>query len=380
MSYDNNNWALWVKKWISINLLIIILVTTFSFFTIKAFRENFTDDYIVTNYENILYGSAVEDSSLIKLDIVKQLQPNIIAIGSSRVMQFRKNYFYNQDFYTLGGLAASLDEARYVYHQIKAVYTPKVVILGVDLWWLNPKFQQSNRYDTLSNNDNYNRRYAKLLTEMKNNPKILQQLLNLSAINKQDSLGNRETVGLTAAVYSDGYRLSDGSYQYGRFITHPEPLKERFQDTHNRIDDGNRRFDQTNEIDINQMDNFLNLIREMRDNGTHVIVFLPPFPNEIYTRMYDSDKYHDFLLAFEKNIQSICNNENVSFFDCSNLIWLGASDEETIDGFHGSELAYGRIINKMAEDKTLAPYINLSLLQEEINNPVSTIQMIPCSQ
>ena len=121
-------------------------------------------------------------------------------------------YFYNQDFYTLGGLAASLDEARYVYHQIKAVYTPKVVILGVDLWWLNPKFQQSNRYDTLSNNDNYNRRYAKLLTEMKNNPKILQQLLNLSAINKQDSLGNRETVGLTAAVYSDGYRLSDGSY------------------------------------------------------------------------------------------------------------------------------------------------------------------------
>lgn len=87
-----------------------------------------------------------------------------------------------------------------------------------------------------------------------------------------------------------------------------------------------------------------------------------------------------FLLAFEKNIQSICNNENVSFFDCSNLIWLGASDEETIDGFHGSELAYGRIINKMAEDKTLAPYINLSLLQEEINNPVSTIQMISCSQ
>ena len=161
---------------------------------------------------------------------------------------------------------------------------------------------------------------------------------------------------------------------------HPEPLKEGFLYTHNLIDDGNLRFDQTNEIDINQMDNFLNLIREMRDNGTHVIVFLPPFPNEIYTRMYDSDKYHDFLLAFEKNIQSICNNENVSFFDCSNLIWLGASDEETIDGFHGSELAYGRIINKMAEDKTLAPYINLSLLQEEINNPVSTIQMIPCSQ
>lgn len=39
MSYDNNNWALWVKKWISINLLIIILVTSFFFSQSKLLEK-----------------------------------------------------------------------------------------------------------------------------------------------------------------------------------------------------------------------------------------------------------------------------------------------------------------------------------------------------
>ena len=95
--------------------------------------------------------------------------------------------------------------------------------------------------------------------------------------------------------------------------------------------------------------------------------------------MYNSNKYKDFLLDFENSVRYICEEEKITFFDCSNLAWIGASEDETIDGFHGSEVAYGRIMKILTDDEILAQYVNVGYLNNLLDNPVSNLLLVPCN-
>ena len=54
-------------------------------------------------------------------------------------MQFRSEMFGDQgrSFYNTGGLIHSIDDLQNFFDRLPADATPKVVILGVDFWWVN---------------------------------------------------------------------------------------------------------------------------------------------------------------------------------------------------------------------------------------------------
>ncbi len=373
---NNDKWKSWTKKWIWINAFLILAFLTVTISILHIFREDYSDEEIISHYPNILYGSAITESSNIKFKIIKEKKPNVVAIGSSRVMQFRSMYFKNNDFYTMGGTASSLDEAQYTFDKISKICKPSIVILGVDLWWLNPNFKQQNRYRNQEEEQNINtQKYFDLWVNLKDNGKLREALLNYTDIKEKEEYGNRDTVGLSSAVKSEGYRLDDGSYQYGEIIKKKESTDIKFKDTHNRILKGNARFQWADDIDYEQLDKLKYLIRDMKQNNVHVMVLLPPFPDEIYNTMYNSEKYHTFIDKFEESIQTLCISENVSYYNCGNLSWIGASDNETIDGFHGSDLAYARIVKKMTDDNYFSEYVDEELLDHLIKNPISCLQI-----
>lgn len=274
-------------------------------------------------------------------------------------------------------MIASIDDAYDTFRRIQKTHTPKVIILGVDLWWLNAKYKHGNTDIADLTED---ARYEKLAVEMFRNKAVRKQMFHLGDLREKDTLGGRMTVGLSAAARANGYRLSDGSYQYGKNIQQSEAVTSRFLDTHQRIEHGSTPFQAADDIDYERLESLHRLILEMKESGSHVVVFLPPFPDEIYMRMYNSEKFHNYLVNFEEKTREICQSEGVSFFDCSNLQWLGGADEETYDGFHGSERAYGRVARKLAEDEMLKQYIDLELLDQAVSHPVSTGLLIPCSE
>lgn len=379
MRDKNEDWKSWVLRCFAINLSILIFLIAAGAAILHVLREDYSNGEIVELHDIVLYGPAFEDNYEIKFGIINEEKPNVVAIGSSRTMQFRSAYFYGKDFYTMGGTAGSIDEARYTFEKIKENYIPKVIILGVDLWWLNPNFKHHNWYETYNEEKGFSNRIAKALEQIFLNRKIRQQLKHLSDIHEKDLYGDRVTVGLSAAVKFDGFRLSDGSYQYGELICKNETIENKFKDTHERIDKGRNRFEYASQIDMGQLNKLHELLRVMANSGAHVIVFLPPFPNEIYSRMYNSNKYKDFLLDFENSVRYICEEEKITFFDCSNLAWIGASEDETIDGFHGSEVAYGRIMKILTDDEILAQYVNVGYLNNLLDNPVSNLLLVPCN-
>lgn len=96
------SWKRWVMLWVTIVFGLLILVAGLSLYLVSAFREDFTNEEVIANYQRVLYGSAIIDRPWVKFDIVAQSKPDVIAIGSSRVMQFRSRYFRNRSFYTMG--------------------------------------------------------------------------------------------------------------------------------------------------------------------------------------------------------------------------------------------------------------------------------------
>ena len=374
-----NVWKTWICRLLTVNIFILFGFFLVSTLILYEFRELYNDDEILLECDNVLLGSAITDSSLMKFKVVAQKKPRVVAIGSSRVMQFRSNYFVNKDFYTMGGTSGSIIDAHQTFRRINKYYTPDVVILGVDLWWLNPNFSHTSKLGHLDAlRESKYKKNLQLMEFMKDNAEMRNMLFHLSDIKELDVLGHRKTVGLSAAVKADGYRLVDGSYQYGRMLTvdlkEPEEL---FKDTHERLDNRSRLFEAAIDIDYGELERLKALIKEMSMNGCHVVVFLPPFPDEIYTRMLNDDNWRFFLSKYEKSVKDCCAEANVQFFDFSNVLWVGSNDNECLDGFHGSEMTYSKIVKAMLSDKAFAEYIDKDYLNYVLEHPVNRFQAIP---
>ena len=377
-----NAWKIWVRRWLLINIVAVFGFFSISTLILGEFRELYSDDEILSEYDDILLGSAITDSSLIKFKVIEQKKPKVVAIGSSRVMQFRSNYFVNKDFYTMGGTAGSLIDAEKTFARIRKSYTPEVVILGVDLWWLNPNFSHASQLGRLDEiRESKYKKYFQLVEFMKANAEMRNMLFHLDDIKEMDIVGKRKTVGLSAAAKSEGYRLADGSYQYGSMLTADfKTSAELFKDTHKRLDNRNSRFEAADDIDYGEFERLKKLVREMKETGCHVIVFLPPFPDEIYSRMSNHDEWRFLLANFERSVKEYCAEENIQFFNFSNVLWVGSNDDECLDGFHGSEMTYTKIVRSMLSDKIFAKYVDSDYLDYILEHPANRFQAIPLNE
>lgn len=368
-----DNYYAWLKKTMFFNVVLVVIIMGVVYAVLSIYRENYSELQVLNDYENILYGSALEEGSTVKFDIIKRRQNKVVALGSSRVMQFRAEFFRNKDFYTMGGVGSSIDEVAFAWKEINTTYIPDVIILGVDPWWFNPNFKQLNRF--AETDKEIFRKYKQLFR----NPKVMKQIFHIGEIKSRDLIGGRKTVGLNAAVNGDGYRLSDGSYQYGRVIQDKKSKEKKFKETYERMERGTStdRFVWCDRVSKSELMKFSNLLSDIKSSGAHLIVFLPPFPHEIYEFMDSSPHYNTFLHDYMNSTEKLCSDMNVTFYNFTDLADIGATDDETIDGFHGSETAYARILEKISLDKKISKYLLKEYLQEAVNNPIDDLQAIP---
>lgn len=349
---------------------------------VHRLNETYVGDAVVIDrqlHENALYGSALtNDTGFLKYGIISRTQPEIIALGSSRSMQFRAPFFKDATFYTTGGLGHSIYGMEDVFDRISSDYVPKIVIFAVDWLWLNPNIQPNESLLIFKENNTISNRmylYKRLHQELWANENVRAQLIHPEIV-ARDLIGNRPTIGLAAGAKSDGFR-PDGSFQYGWFILHPQSTEERFDLAHRGIQNGTTGFERCDHVDEKKILKLASLIAKMRERGAHVIVLLPPFPNEIYQALMESKGHRDFILQFEGSVRDLCAEQNVPFYDFSNMAWLGASDEEAYDGYHASERAYGRIVLQFESDPVIAPYINKDFIEQCMVNSDHPYQIIP---
>ena len=95
-------------------------------------------------------------------------------------------------------------------------------------------------------------------------------------------------------------------------------------------------------------------------NNVKVVGFLPPFAPDVLNEIIASNNFN--------YMDSIYNKLNISFNKYNHELWdftdpkkINSDDTEFIDGFHGGDLTYLKIIKYMADNNSLIKdYININ--------------------
>lgn len=293
--------------------------------------------------KDFLYGPAFRDKrSAFKLYTTLLCKPKILILGTSRVMQFRQPVFLSRDVYNAGGGVTYLWEYKKFLQALPSEQKPKILIMGLDQWQFNEHWKPEKFREEVDEWGNLNA--APVMNMLFNKWKEIYKYYfqgRISSIKLFSNLFEFRGIGLSAVVENRGFRR-DGSYRYAEM--NQEKWEKRFEDAFDRIEKGSDIFTYAKDIDQNRVSILKDFLNYCHEEKIEVIAFLPPFSSEVYERLKDKEQGYAYIFKIHRELEPLFHSHHFTFCDFTNLAWLHASDEETIDGFHGSEKAYLRIL------------------------------------
>jgi hypothetical protein len=93
------------------------------------------------------------------------------------------------------------------------------------------------------------------------------------------------------------------------------------------------------------------LIRFCGEKGIKLVVFLPPVTNRIYQAIMDHPEQYGHLTALRRAIKTL----PVEAYDFTEISSVGSTDCECLDGFHGGDVTYQRLLLKILEINPHSP-------------------------
>ena len=322
-----------------------------------------------------LLGFLLDESSYkyVKLRTISIIdRQNIISLGSSRVLQFREKMFEGS-FYNAGYAIESIEDFELFISLLPEDKLPTILIIGLDQWMFNENYDDLRNPTKIQSyinfkKDDFEKFYQKinLLYGMFNNGKIEWRKWHD---------GPEKTIGLNARLKSSGFR-NDGSKLYGQQIENLINQNEsafdyQFIDTYDRISKGRSRFQPFPKVNESALEILEKFLLYCREKNIHVVSFLPPYATDIFNKMIDTGEY-SALNALPLRLEPVFDKYRFEFYDFSSFKFFGASDREAIDGFHGSEKVYTRILIEMLEKgSALNSFCDLPELRTYLKNSIN---------
>jgi hypothetical protein len=324
----------------------------------------------------VLFGLAYSDPCpFYKLRGVLRRQPHILALGTSRVLALRSEFFRpDADFFNAGNGVTRLRHYRAFLDRIPRGQEPRILLLGLDQYFYNAAFD-SLALDGMEAEWSGDRDRSDLFFAYWRRV-YLDWAAGKISLRRLAHRGDLHWSGLTAGMYGNGFR-NDGSYSWARHAAQPDSPDDPdygFSNTHDRIAKGNRRFEHGEKASEASLRETGLLLEACKARGIHVVGFLPPFAHVILEEMLSRPKDYGYLRELKPKLDSIFARAGFPLRDFSDLAALGASDRETVDGYHGSEKAYLRLFIHLAEaDSSLRawalPIARLEELLARSGNP-----------
>jgi hypothetical protein len=279
---------------------------------------------------DILYLSGLsQDVASYKLELAKAEHPEVIAIGSSRALQVR-DFFFSKSFVNWGLAVRSVGQLEWATRAIVTLQPrPKLVIIFLDAWWFNERHQSAK--------DVYVLRQAHLSNIYRNTYVLIKNLF-------VGKLSNRDKrLGLGAIRSNQGFDYY-GSFHYVAEVTGRAEPDVRFENTLRRIQTQDDRWIGGDEANHLAIERWRTATTELENNGVQVITILPPFSSVVVDKMRLSGNY-GYLWRLAEQLGG-------SVLDYTDPRRLPAfSDCEFIDGSHGGEVLYARLLFDVAQQR-----------------------------
>lgn len=289
-----------------------------------------------------LFGSGmVQNFPEYKVALYREVKPSVITLGSSRVMQFRGRHF-TEPYLNIGGTAGNLAILRSTAEALIAEHKPKVIILGLDFWWFTKKWEADphkpvpltmGAYATTF--DILKTPYEWLLTGKISLAEFFAPLTGAFEAHKY---------GIMAQRFADGFG-SDGSWNYTADITgQQKPFDFKFQDTLKQVSYGIKGFAWSPEVGEAHVEALAELVCKLKSRGIAVYTFIAPVAPTVRASMKERESLYPHLFKLQEALEQ----RGVNVLDFGDPATLGSSDCEFVDGFHGGDVTYARILQRMA--------------------------------
>lgn len=281
-------------------------------------------------------------------------RPALVALGSSRVMHVRAGMFGADSpaFYNLGGILSRVENLAEFVERLPPGYAPRVVLLGVDVWWFNAARPPAEPIGFEA--DGVLRWQGHLLAfrEFARDRSLLAAALG----SLRPGAGAGDRIGLHARLSGEGFR-GDGSLDSGlplpqdeagwRFVDRERPPVLR------RIRRGTHFFEVTDGASPQRLALLRETLARLVARGALVAGFAPPLATEA-ARLLEADPRHARLWReYREQVPRVFAELGLPFLDASTPATLGLDDRYLIDGLHAEETFHLHVLLRLIEDPRL---------------------------
>lgn len=327
-------------------LLVFIVSVNYIYDPANIFHKGIVDktvDIIKKGYH--VEGLADYDERLFQEQFIKaqDYAPEVIAVGSSRIMQLSSEAI-GKSFLNHGMSGAGI----YDYMGILGVYEfqnimPETVVIGADPWVLNDNNGET-RYQTLeeyiqifqgkSAGSSRWRKNKIALEEKKEliSPAYFQ--VSIKQIGKKRDTGEPVTFHETTLDETDGFlRRVDGSTSYAKEIR-MRTVEQVKAEAHSYISEENiYQLQNYNELSVELKDKFELFVDFLNEKNIKVVLYLPPYHPFVYQYIESSSQYQCVLEA-EAYFRQYAQEHQIEIYGSYNPKYSGCDDTDFLDGMH----------------------------------------------
>ena len=312
-----------------------------------------------------VWGSAIHgDWYAYKQQLVRQRRPELLALGSSRALQLREEFF-TVPFTNAGGATVNSDLALRFLLDLPRERLPEAVLLDLDFWEFNDAYAAVRTVTAEAGTSTL----SKLLVPLEG---IRDRTITLSSFFWMIVTGKPRNVytegnlsGILAVQRAAGFR-PDGSYQYGaEVLEEPTSGGSPFQGTLREVEHGLERLAPGAHVSEVRLSSLMGLLSFLDEHDIEIWAFSPPVAPEVYAAILAKGDAYAYLDEIEGAVRRL----GLPFIDFLNPDSLGFESCEFKDGLHPGDVAYQRMLLEMvAADTTgnLRRLVNVDLLHENV--------------
>lgn len=341
----------------------------------------------IVTAENYLIGFLYNESnykSLKQLALDTQPKIQVMALGSSRVTQFR-SLMFESSFFNAGYTVSTITQFKDYLESMPESKHPNVLLMGLDQWMFNENWNKvefdtiTYFFDSTATEINYlptSQQYINFWNDL-----LFHRSSHFKLFGSQTTK-NIQSLGLNAYFYNMGFR-PDGSFNYGTRINgllqnDPTVKDYGFEDTFERIQSGVFRFEFGEDVNPKAVLALEEFFSYCRLKNIKVVAFLAPFAPSVALELQNSPN-HNYIRKLPTLLKPLQKENEVEIWDFTDIKNLGCTDQEFLDGFHSGEVANVKMLLEMAKGNSLLkPYLDTVWLKKSMDLRRNPLEVISC--
>ena len=296
---------------------------------------------------DVLYGTAIHGNEVEhKLALVARRNPSVVALGSSRMEQFRQEFF-DQSFVCVCTVMGAIEDAEPLIDEILHRHKPKVVLFGVDYWWFSDVPQGRNVHSVRKKPNKITLQKLMLPIEWWKRGRLStgQYWATIFQQETVKTLPGYQLAGLSALLNGRGVR-PDGSVLHGNMLFASASVQPS-QDINvmrERVRIGHPLYPHKSKLKPSQISILEQAISKLGDAGVRVIVILPPMLPLVVDLLDKSDNH-----AYVSEIIAALSTAKPAVHNYHDARSIGATGCEFLDDRHAGDVTNMRILIDIAK-------------------------------